>query len=283
MKLVMFSKNIDSLPNDEAGRQLKQMGFDGMDVTVRRSSGQLPAGRVLPEKVRKDLPALARSFREYGLEIPMISSGIQAAEDPFAEDVFKAAADVGASTIRLALWPYRGFGTFVSEMAAVAVRIDGIEKLAKSAHVRAVIHVHSGECMSSNPFMVWNWIKDRDPEAIGAYVDLEHITLETAPASRTMAFELLGRRINVIAVKDFAWEVQDRGPLSTKIVPRHVPIGQGVVPWKQVFDHLSRLGTNPIVSVHSEYLSSSWRILSVPELISQTTEDVRYLRSIMTS
>jgi hypothetical protein len=34
--------------------------------------------------------------------------------------------------------------------------------------------------------------------------------------------------------------------------------------------------------VHSEYLSAdSWRVLPLPELIRQTAEDVKYLRSVM--
>jgi sugar phosphate isomerase/epimerase len=39
VKIAMFSKNIDSLPIDDAARQMKEMGFDGVGLTVRRGSG----------------------------------------------------------------------------------------------------------------------------------------------------------------------------------------------------------------------------------------------------
>jgi len=167
-------------------------------------------------------------------------------------------------------------------MEAIARRLDAIEKLAERTGVRAVIHVHSGDIMSASPFFVWHLIKDRNPSAIGAYVDLEHVTLEPGPASRTMAFDLLGPRTNVISVKDFAWQPEDRPELATKLTHRRVPVGKGVVPWAQVFAHLRQASADPLVSVHSEYLAAnSWRVLSVPELIRQTTEDVKYLRSVM--
>jgi sugar phosphate isomerase/epimerase len=160
--------------------------------------------------------------------------------------------------------------------------LDGVEKLARRTGVRAVIHVHSGAFMSANPLAVWYWIKDRDPAAIGAYVDLEHITRETGPASRTMAIDLLGPRTNVIAAKDFAWRVEGSAALATELTLRRVPPGQGVVPWAEVFGLLRLAGADPLVSVHSEYLSAdSWRVLPLPELIRQTAEDVKYLRSVM--
>ena len=212
----------------------------------------------------------------------MICTAISSADDKYAAETFEVAGANDVSVVRLDLWNYEGFGTFANEMDIVSRRLDKIEKLAERSGVQAVIHVHSGNILSANPVIVWYWIKDRNPAAVGAYVDLEHVTLETGSASRTMAFDLLGQRTNVIGVKDYAWKSEKGNTLTTEFTRWRVPVGKGVVPWAEVFANLHQAGVDPLVSVHSEYLgSNSWRVLSVPELIKQTTEDVAFLRTAM--
>lgn len=284
MKLLMFSKNIDSLPLAEAAAAMQQMGFDGVDLPVRPGSGTLPPGRVLPQNAREDLPKVIKILSDFGLQVPMLSTAVVNADDPDSAGIFEAAGANGVSDIKVQLWPYPGFGSFASEMEVIARRLDGLEKLAERSGVRAVVHVHSGNVMSASPFMVWYWIKDRNPAAVGAYVDFEHVTLETGAASRRMALDLLGKRINVIGVKDFAWAIENGSDLVTKLSSKRVPIGNGVVPWPEIFSSLKQADADPLVSVHSEYLGAkSWKPMTVPELIQQTKADVKYLRAVINS
>ena len=44
--------------------------MDGADLTVR------PGGHVLPENVERDLPRAVKAFREAGLNIEMMATGI---------------------------------------------------------------------------------------------------------------------------------------------------------------------------------------------------------------
>ena len=48
--LCMFSKHFPELKYDELGKTCKDLGFAGIDLTVR------PKGHVLPERVADDLP-----------------------------------------------------------------------------------------------------------------------------------------------------------------------------------------------------------------------------------
>ena len=48
--LCLFSKHLPDLGYDDLGRQSKEFGFDGVDLTVR------PKGHVLPENAARDLP-----------------------------------------------------------------------------------------------------------------------------------------------------------------------------------------------------------------------------------
>ncbi len=277
MKLMMFSKHLQSMSIAEAGRVIKDLGFEGVDLTVR------PGGHVLPENVRADLPAAVRTLADLGLQVPLITTAITAADEPYAVDIFETAAEAGVPEIKLGYWRYEGFGTFRRAMDEVARKLDDIEKLAQHTGVRANIHTHSGDYMSASPFIIWHWIKDRDPSAVGAYVDAGHIVVEGGVSTWKMALDLLQDRITLLAVKDMEWQQVDDPTLGKKRwITKMVPLNRGVVPWPEVFACLREIGFDGWVSVHSEYQGAhSWRSLSVGELIEQTREDLAYLRWAM--
>ena len=277
MKLMMFSKPLQTMSIAEAGRVIRDLGFEGVDLTVR------PGGHVLPEDVRDSLPVAVRTLADLGLQVPLITTAITAADEPYAADIFKAAAEAGVPEIKLGYWRYQGFGTFRQAMDEIARQLDGIEELARRTGVRANIHTHSGDFMSASPFIVWYWIKDRDPAAIGAYVDAGHIVVEGGVSTWKMALDLLRDRITLLAVKDMGWQqVEDSSLGKKRWVARMMPLDQGVVPWPEVFACLREIGFDGWVSVHSEYRGShSWRDLTVEELIEQTRKDLRYLRWAM--
>ena len=50
MPYIMFSKHLQSLSVRDAGLAVRQLGFDGVELTTR------PGGHVLPEEVGRSLP-----------------------------------------------------------------------------------------------------------------------------------------------------------------------------------------------------------------------------------
>ena len=56
-----------------------ESGMNGADLSVR------PGGHVLPENVERDLPRAAQAFRNAGLNIEMMTSGITDPDDPLTE------------------------------------------------------------------------------------------------------------------------------------------------------------------------------------------------------
>lgn len=277
MKLMMFSKHLQTMSVAEAGRVIRDLGFEGVDLTVR------PGGHVSPEEVRTALPEAVRTLADMGLQVPLITTAITAADEPYAADIFETAADAGVPEIKLGYWRYQGFGTFHEAMEEIARKLDEIEKLAQRTGVRANIHTHSGDFMSASPFILWYWIKDRDPAAIGAYLDAGHIVVEGGVSTWKMAIDLLRDRITLLAVKDLEWQQVDDPSLGKKRwITKMVPLKRGVVPWPEVFTCLREIGFDSWVSVHSEYQGwHSWRDLTVEELIEQTREDLAYLRWAM--
>src|SRR5208283_2836213 len=89
-----FSKHLQWLDWEPMAETAAELGFDGIDLTVR------DGGHVLPERVREDLPKVARIVRKAGLDIPMITAGIADIHSPYAEDIIRTASDVGIHRYR---------------------------------------------------------------------------------------------------------------------------------------------------------------------------------------
>ena len=274
MKLMMFSKHLGSLSVADAGLEIKNLGLEGVDLTVR------PGGHVNPEKVISELPLAVDSLKELGLEVPLITTNVTAADEQYATDVFDTAATLGINELKLGYWPYPGFGTIHATLKEVSKKLDGIEALATTTGVRANVHIHSNTVISALAPFVWELIRDRDPAAVGAYVDPGHMAVEGGVEGWRMGLDLLSHRTTMVAVKDMAWEqIEDQTLGKSRWVTKLVPLNRGVVPWPEVFSCLNQAGFNGWVSVHSEYQGGhSWRDLTLTDLLAQTHQDLEYLR-----
>jgi hypothetical protein len=67
-------------------RSAKRLGFDGLDLTVRKG------GHVRPERAAEDLPRAVGMAREEGVDVPMITTALTSADDPTARAVLSTAA-----------------------------------------------------------------------------------------------------------------------------------------------------------------------------------------------
>ena len=277
MKWMMFIKHLQELSLPEAGRAIQGLGFDGVDLTVR------PGGSVTPESVRQALPQAARVLHDWGLTIPLATTAIVSATDPHARDIFETAASIGIREIKLGYVPVTEFGTYQATLERFNRELDGLEALARANSVRINIHLHSGTYLSSLSAAVWWLIKDRDPAAVGAYVDPGHMFVEGGRDGWRLGLDLLHRRIALVAVKDLIFEqVPDERLGKPRWVTRIVPLDRGAVPWPEVFGLLNKSKFDGWISVHSEYQGShSWRDLKVQEVIDQTQQDMAYLRKVL--
>jgi sugar phosphate isomerase/epimerase len=272
----MFSKHLAPYSVPEMGKVVKGLGLDGVDLTVR------PAGHVLPENVRTGLPAAVEALRKEGLSVPMITTGVTDAKEPHADAIFGTAAECGIKLLKLGYWPYRGFGTMSTLIADCQSKLNGIETLARHHGVKACIHIHSGNYATANAAVVATMLEGRDKEGVGAYVDPGHMTAEGSIAGWRQGLDLLAPWISLVAIKAMAWE-RGTDAATGDVVwrTRLVPLREGAVRWREVFAILKRIRYDGPLSFHSEYQGpSSWRDLTVEQLVEQTREDVAYIRGL---
>jgi sugar phosphate isomerase/epimerase len=277
MEWIMFTKHLQSYSVERAADVIAELGLDGLDLTVR------PGGHVEPSDAEARLPGVFRMVEEKGLSVPLLTTGITSADDPYAETIFRLAAESGVQYIKLGYWRYEGFGSMARQIDDTKETLDGIEALAQRYGVPAALHTHSGDFMTASGPVVAELLRDRDPDALVAYADPRHLFAEGGLSGWKMSLDLLSPWIRLIAVKDMLWVPQpDRELGKMRWVALNCPLNVGVVPWPEVFDCLQEIGFDGVVSLHAEYQGAhSWRDLSTIQVIQQTRADLEYLEGVV--
>jgi sugar phosphate isomerase/epimerase len=276
MRFVLFTDNLADLSVREACQAAKLAGFDGLDLTVR--SG----GHVLPQNAGIGLAAAHEIAEEEGFAIPMISTGIVAADAPHAEDVIAAAHD-RIRNFKLGYWRYQPpFGNMVKQLDEARRQLAGVVKLAARYHIRPCVHIHSGPVLSNGPFS-YLLLKDYSPAEVGAYVDPMHMSLEGALSGWEMTLDALAPWVALVGVKNYLLQPTDRDEFGQqRFKATYVPLADGMAPLPQFFRRLKQIGYDGVVSLHSEYKGgSSWKKLTTPQLIEQSATDLRYLKQVI--
>jgi sugar phosphate isomerase/epimerase len=279
MRYVMFSKHLQTLSVAEAGKTIKSLGFDGVELTVR------PGGHVLPDNVAEDLPHAVDELRAAGLETPAIVVEIHNRQQEFSEAVCRAASKVGARELRTSSHRYRGFGEIREQIAEARKNAKELEALGREHGVRLCIHCHSGDFLSGQGGILAMITDETDPRFVGVSLDVGHLTTEGGKSGWRQSIDLMKERVGIVAVKSFGW-FHEPDPKSgeKRWNPKLVPLEDGNVHWKLAFQLLRQAGWDAdgkaLVSVHSEYQGAgSWKNLDTPELVEQTRKDFAYLKT----
>src|SRR2546428_1995361 len=135
--LCIFSKHLPKLNYEELGKKSKEIGFDGVDLTVR------PGGHVLPERAAADLPRALDTIRSHGIDVPMITTGLVSASDPAARPTLQTAGRGKVPCFKLGYWRYKG-ANVDQVLADVKRDTRGLVALAKEYGITAGFHNHSG-------------------------------------------------------------------------------------------------------------------------------------------
>jgi sugar phosphate isomerase/epimerase len=226
----------------ELARTVKQIGFDGVDLTVR------PGGHVLPERATEDLPRAIEAILAEGLSVPMITTGLVSAADPAARPTLSTAARLGIGLFKLGYWQYRASDKVEVRIAEVRKDAAGLVALGKEYGIAAGFHNHSGDYVGQAVWDARAIIGDMDPRWIGYYFDPCHVTAEGGLGGWSIALRMIQPRLKMVAFKDFYWE-KSGGKWSMKMCP----LGEGMVDWTRVFSMLAAGHFTGPVSLHVEY------------------------------
>ncbi len=242
-KVAIFSKHLQFLQGEALARGAAEIGYDAIDITVRKG------GHVEPEKVRQDLPALVRSIRAQGLEVPMITTDIVDAETPFAEDMVATAAGLGIQHYRFGGFKYTA-EPYPRQLAAFRPRLAKLATLNAKYRACAMYHTHSGAGLVGAS--IWDLhiiMQDIDPAQVGVNFDVAHATIEGGVGGWINSFKITGDYLRGIAVKDFQWAKDARGSWQ----PQWRPLGEGMVHLAQFLQMVKASAFHGPLQQHFEY------------------------------
>jgi len=243
LKVSIFSKHLQFLQGEDLARAAAEMGFDGIDITVRNG------GHVEPERVKQDLPPLVKIIRAHGLEVPMVTAGILDDQSPHAEAILQTISALGIRDYRWGGFKY-GPSPMAEQLAALKPRVAALAALNARYKVCAMYHTHSGVNQVGAPIWdVYILLKDFDPNAVAVNYDIAHATLEGGVGGWIDSFRITEPMLRGIAVKDCAWRPVSAGNWKGEFVP----LGTGMVRFPQFFSMVAKAAFHGPLQLHFEF------------------------------
>jgi len=244
VKFAIFSKHLQFLEREELAKAAKEIGVDGIDLTVRKG------GHVEPERVRQDLPSLVAIIRQYGLEVPMITTGIVDADTPFAADVLAAMGDLGIHRYRWGGFTWNNTEPIAQQIEAFKPRVAKLAALNGRYQTTAMYHTHSGVgLVGASIWDLHEILKGFDPGLVGVNYDIGHATIEGGLGGWIQSLRITGPHLRGVAVKDFVWEKNAKGQWDAA----WKPLGQGMVNFARFFGMLRDAHFTGPLQLHFEY------------------------------
>jgi sugar phosphate isomerase/epimerase len=278
LKIAIFSKHLQFVDGEELAKTAAELGFDGIDITVRKG------GHIEPERVKQDLPKLVAIIRQHGLDVPMITTDIADAETPFAEDVIRTASELGARYYRFGAFKYAADKPYAAQLDAFKPRLAKLAALNARYQSCAIYHTHSGVgLVGASIWDLHEIMRDLDPKAVGINYDVGHATVEGGLGGWINSFQISGAHLRGIALKDFVWEKDARGRWHEQ----WIPIGQGMVRFPEFFAMLAKTSFAGPVQLHYEYplggANNGARTLTMPraEVLAAMKKDLTAIRAYM--
>lgn len=236
-KFCAFEKPLQNLSYDDLADFMAELGFNGIEATVR------PGGHVLPERVEEDLPKFAEALKKRGLEITILTSGINSTAQPHTEKVLRTAGMLGIQRYRMLWWQYDLKKPIRAQVEALRPVLKDLVALNREVGISGLYQNHSGADMVGAPLWdLFELIKDYAPKDIGLAYDIHHAHVEGGLSWPTQ-FHLVKSHITAACVKDFVWD-------QNKV--KDVPLGAGRVD-KKIMTLLKEAKFNGPVSLHVEY------------------------------
>jgi L-ribulose-5-phosphate 3-epimerase len=267
-RICLFTDHLAGFEYQDVARMLRELRVSGPDLTVRRG------GLVKPERVAEDLPKAANVFREAGLTIPMITTGIVSAADPATRAILRAASQVGVRFYKLGYFTYKDLSRWRETMESTRLEVLALAKLGAEFGIQAGIHNHSGPSVGGAVWDAWEILQSAPAAQTGFFFDPAQATIEGGRIGWNLNFRRVANRLKMIALKDFVWE---KGPKGWKT--RWVPLGEGMVDWPAFFPLMREAQWPGPISLHIEYdPGGATRTERYDKALAAAARDLQFLR-----
>ena len=241
LNVSVFSKHLQFLDYKDMADAAAEIGFNGVDLTVR------PKGHVLPERVEMDLPKAMEAIKKAGLATTMITTAVQDANDPTDKKLLETASGLGVKYYRMNWLKYPEGKSIPEAMMQFKKTLTEISHLNRKLNITGCYQNHSGNLAGASIWELWEILKNSDPRNMGVQYDIRHAVVEGGMSWKN-GLNLIHPHIKILAVKDCIW-LKKNGSW----VVENVPLGEGMVDFKSYFKILKEFKIQVPVSLHYEY------------------------------
>ncbi len=262
--ICCFAKPLQHLSFDALADKIAEMGFQGIEATVRKG------GQIEPKQAPKKLPQLVKTLAQRGLQVTIMTSDVLTADEPDTELVLRTAADLGIKRYRMKYFRYDLDKSIDKQLDQIKPKLRALANLNRTIGIQGLYQNHANYRFVGGP--VWDLhylLKEIDPAEIAIAFDIRHATVEGGQ-SWPIEFRLVQPQLGAVYIKDFVWD-------GRKTV--NVPLGEGRVDPK-FFSMLKKTSFAGPISLHMEYIDHR-----DPKLINQSlaaiAQDMRVLEKLL--
>lgn len=273
LNIHLFSKHLQFLEYDDMAEAAADMGFDGLDLTVRKN------GHVLPENVIEDLPKAVAAIKKHGLSPTMITTNVWDAHSTVNQNVLQTASSLGFTHYRTDWLKYPEDKPITESQTLFGKQAKALEKLNEKLKIIGGYQNHTGKNVGAPIWDLLPIFGATNGKFIGSQYDIRHAVIEGGE-SWELGLKRIRPYINAIVIKDVIW-----GKKNGKWKPISVPLGEGMVNFKRYFTLLKKYKINVPVSLHVEHdLGGAEKgrntvSISKKEVLLRIKKDLDYLKN----
>jgi len=202
LKVDIYSRHLQWLRTaDEVAAAAVEMGYDGVNVTVRPYPGHVD-----PENVARELPPFVNALRKQGLLVRSITTNISDADSPNAERIVAAASALGITHYWWGTYRYDLAKPIFEQLDALKPRVAKMAALSEKYKMTAAYHTYSmAGTVGSTVWDLLYLLKDFNPRHVGFHYDTGHESHHLNGMSE-VNLRAAGSYVVALAVKDYAPE-----------------------------------------------------------------------------
>jgi sugar phosphate isomerase/epimerase len=261
LKVDIYSRHLQWLRTaDEVADAAIEMGYEGVNVTVRPYPGHVD-----PDHVAQELPPFVNTLRKRGLLVRSVTTNIADA-DATAERIVSAASALGMTHYWWGTYRYDLGKPLLEQLDALKPRVAKIAALSEKYKMTAAYHTYSMPgTVGSTMWDLLSLLRSHDPKFVGFHYDTGH-EAHHINGLWEVNLRAAGAYIAALAVKDYAPE-QSTAPPSGRgrgagdgssatangWRTRPVPLGAGLVDLPRVAAALKDIHFAGPIEIQAEY------------------------------
>jgi sugar phosphate isomerase/epimerase len=237
IRIDAYSRQLQWLRSaEDVAKAVIEMGYDGIDVTVRTYPGHVD-----PAKVETDLPAFVKVLRDHGLRVDAVTTNISDADSPYAEPILKAASALDIHHYWWGTYRYDQAKPVTAQLEALKPRVERLAALNARYGMKAMYHTYSGSQIVGAA--LWDFLevlRNFDPAHVSFHYDIGHQTNAGGNGTWATSLRAAGPYIGGVSVKDSLFELNlplpQGGPYTGAPAPANAggfegpPPGPGATP-----------------------------------------------------